>query len=211
MSLYDIYNVNEYPGDGNETMIVRHGFERRILTFKSLLQDLKFLTLSFPQIVLLLRDEKITRQSVEKIMTVVSAVNGCTYCSWFHARTAALSGISKEEVKSMLNLQFEADASDFELLGLLYAQHYAETNRNPDKEMTEKLFEFYGDKLASRIILVIRMIFFGNLIGNTFDAFLSRLKGNKAQNSNAVFEFFFFMANAPFMLPLTPFMKKYEK
>jgi len=55
------------------------------------------------------------------------------------------------------------------------------------------------------------MIFFGNLIGNTFDAFLSRLKGNKAQNSNAVFEFFFFMANAPFMLPLTPFMKKYEK
>jgi len=126
-----IRDVSEYAGGGNETMIVRHGFDRRIFTFKSLLQDLRFLTLRFPQIILLLRDKKISRQFIEKIMTVVSAVNGCTYCSWFHARTAALSGISKEEVKSMLNLQFKADASDFELLGLLYAQHYAETNRNP--------------------------------------------------------------------------------
>ena len=144
-------------------------------------------------------------------MTVVTAVNGCTYCTWFHAKQAVSSGISENEVKNMLNLQFKADASDFETLGLLYAQHYAETNRNPDKEMKDKLFEYYGGKIANDIILIIRMIFFGNLQGNTFDAFLSRLKGNKASNSNVIFEFIFFLINAPLMLPLIPFTKKYRK
>ena len=111
----------------------------------------------------------------------------------------------------MLNLQFHSDASDFEMLALLYAQHYAETNRNPDKEMTEKLMNFYGEKTAKHIILIIRMIFFGNLSGNTFDAFLSRFKGKKAPKSNIIFEFFFFILNIPFLLPLMPVVKKYRK
>jgi len=54
------------------------------------------------------------------------------------------------------------------------------------------------------------MIFFGNLSGNTFDAFLSRLKGKKAINSNVIFEALFFIINAPFMLPLLPATKKYR-
>jgi len=54
-------------------------------------------------------------------MTVVTAVNGCTYCTWFHAKQAVTSGISEKEVKNMLNLLFEADASDFEVPALLYA------------------------------------------------------------------------------------------
>jgi predicted membrane protein len=120
------------------------------------------------------------------------------------------SGISETEVKNMLNLQFEADTSVFEVIALLYAQHYAETNRNPDEEMTKKLFDFYGEKAAKHIILMIRMIFFGNLSGNTFDAFLSRLKGKKAKNSNIIFETLFFIVNAPFMLPLIPATKKYR-
>ena len=74
--------------------------------------------------------------------------------------------------------------------------------------MTDKLFEFYGDNTANHIIIFIRMIFFGNLQGNTFDAFLSRLKGNKAKNSNVIFETIFFIINAPLLLPILPFIKK---
>ncbi len=81
---------------------------------------------------------------VEKIMTVVTAVNGCRYCSWFHARQAVSSGISQEEVKRMMKLQFQADANQEELMALLYAQHYAETECNPTPEMTEKLVAAYG-------------------------------------------------------------------
>ena len=145
---------------------------------------------------------------VEKIMTVVTAVNGCVYCAWFHARQAVASGISAEEVQNMLNLQFQADAAEDEIPALLYAQHYTETDRRPDPEMLQKLVDTYGEEKAQQIQLLIRMITFGNLSGNTFDAFLSRLKGVKAPDSSAIFEFFFFLFSAPALLPLRPVINK---
>lgn len=183
-------------------------FDKRIYTTSLFFKDIGFLLFSVPKIIAALHNKKIGKVFMEKIMNIVTAVNGCRICKWFHAKQAVSVGISDKEVKNMLNLQFKTDASDFEILGLLYAQHYAETNRNPDKEMTEKLIEFYGAETANHIILMIRIVYFGNLSGNTFDAFLSRLKGNKAENSNVIFEFFFFLINAPILLPLLLFSKK---
>ena len=185
-------------------------FDRKIFTFISLHKDLGFLLYKSPKIIGALRNEKISKAFMEKIMTIVTAVNGCSYCSWFHAKQAIASGISEEEVKNMMKLQFEADTTDFEITGLLYAQHYAETNRNPDQAMTDTLFEYYGKKTANHIILFIRMILFGNLYGNTFDAFLSRLKGNKAKNSNIVFETIFFLINALIFLPILSVTQKHQ-
>lgn len=185
-------------------------FDKKVFTASLLTKDLGILLYNLPHIIGSLRSKKISKAFKEKIMIVVTAVNGCIYCAWFHAKQAVSSGISEDEVKNMLNLQFKADASDFETMGLLYAQHYAETNRNPNEEMKARLFEYYGEKTAKHIILIIRMIFFGNLSGNTFDAFLSRLRGNKAQNSNVIFELFFFIFTAPFLIPLIPFTKKIQ-
>lgn len=186
-------------------------FDKKIFTFSLFLKDSFFLGANFLKLISATRNKKIGKVFMEKIMVVVTAVNGCSYCAWFHAKKAVSSGISKDEVKNMLNLQFKADVSDFELMALLYAQHFAETNRNPDKEMYNKLLEFYGKETAEHIILIIRIIFFGNLYGNTFDAFLSRLKGDVANGSNVIFETIFFILNIPFMLPLVPFTKKYRK
>ncbi len=186
-------------------------FNKKIYTAGLLFSDLGFLLINFPNIIAAMRNKEIGTVFMEKIMTVVTAVNGCRYCKWFHAKKAVASGISEEEVKNMLRLQFNADASIHEIPALLFAQHYAETNRNPDSEMTDKLISFYGKKTASHILLIIRMIFFGNLSGNTFDAFLSRIKGEKADNSNLFFEFIFFVFNAPIMLPMLPFARKHNK
>ncbi len=189
---------------------MNQNFNRKIYTFKLLMSDLRFLISNIPKISAAMKNKKIGKAFMEKIMTVVTAVNGCSYCAWFHAKQSLASGISENEVKKMLNLQFKADAKDFEVLALLYAQHYAETDRNPEPEMTEKLNNFYGEITANHIFLIIRMIYFGNLTGNTFDAFLSRLKGKKALKSNVVFEFFFFLVNIPILLPILPFTKKYR-
>jgi len=186
-------------------------FTRKIFTARLFFKDFGFLLSQFIQISAISKNKEISKAFFEKIMTIVSAVNGCVYCQWFHAKKAVSSGISTEEVKKMLNLQFQTEALNFELPALLYAQHFAETNRQPDDEMLKKLTDFYGQKTANHIQLIIRMIFFGNLYGNTFDAFLSRFKGQKAENSNIIFEFFFFIFNIPFMLPLMPFVKKYRK
>lgn len=144
-------------------------------------------------------------------MLVVTAVNSCPYCAWFHAKKALLAGLPKEQINSMLSLQFTVHPDDYETVALLYAQHFAETNRQPDESMTKKLFEYYGKKTAQHIILAIRLIYFGNLSGNTFDAFLSRLKGKPAENSNVIFEFLFFLISAPILLPALPHATQYKK
>lgn len=183
-------------------------FNRNIYTFKSFRQDMKFIFSHRKLIKQTMQD--LDQAFVEKIMTVVTAVNGCRYCSWFHARQAVSSGIPQEEVQQMMKLQFQADANEEELMALLYAQHYAETHCKPSPEMAEKLIEAYGPEKADEIQMVIRMITFGNLSGNTFDAFLSRLKGIKAEDSSPFFEFMFFLFGAPFLLPLLPKLRTAE-
>ena len=186
-------------------------FIKKIFTAKLLAKDLWFLMTRSPKISGVFRDKSISRTFMEKIMMVTTAVNGCVYCEWFHAKQAVESGISEQEVRNMLNLQFQADTTEFETVALLYAQHFAETNRNPDLEMTKKLFDYYGEKTANHIILVIRMIYFGNLYGNTWDAVISRFRGVPAPNSNIIFEFFYFLINAPLMVPAMIFMKLEKK
>ncbi len=180
---------------------MNQGFGKRIFSARALIEDCGFLLAHTPQIIRAFRDQKISQTTVEKIMTVTTAVNGCRYCSWFHARRALESGIDEEELRSLLDLQFQADADEFEAMALLYAQHFAEADGRPDPEMTRKLFGYYGTRTADHIVLFIRMISFGNLLGNTWDAVLSRLKGNPAENSNLVFELSFFMLTFWFMLP----------
>lgn len=187
---------------------MKSGFNKNIYTASLLLSDTGFLLWNIPKIIGVSRSKKISKVFMEKIMNVTTAVNGCTYCSWFHAKQALSCGISEAKIRNMMKLQFRADATDFELMALLYAQHYAETNRNPESEMTEKLFETYGEKTANDILLVIRMIFFGNLYGNTWDAVMSRFKGTPAKNSNILFELFFFLLNFWIMFPMMYLMKR---
>ncbi|MCA9914841.1 MAG: carboxymuconolactone decarboxylase family protein, partial [Anaerolineae bacterium] len=114
-------------------------FQKRIYTFGTLLTDVGFLAANLPRAVAMSRNEKISQIFIEKIMTVVTAVNGCVYCSWFHAKQAVEGGLTEAEVQNLFNLQFETDASEFELPALLYAQHYAETNCHPLPDMNDKL------------------------------------------------------------------------
>jgi len=189
-------------------LLMQKYFGRKVYNLSTLFKDIFYLMSSLPEFGRLKKNKDIPETFREKIMTVVSAVNGCVYCIWFHAKVSVKSGISSKEVKQYLELQFNTIASDFEINALLFAQHYAETNRKPDDEMLKSLFDFYGKKTANHIILIIRMIFFGNLYGNTLDAFVSRLKGIKAENSNVLFEFFFFFFNFPVYVLLKLMSKK---
>jgi AhpD family alkylhydroperoxidase len=186
---------------------MKDGFSKKIFTFNSFANSLYYVIGNFGTIIKTVRSKEIARDFVEKIMLVTSAVNGCVYCEWFHAKMAANSGMDTQEIKEMLDLQFKTDASEFELPALLYAQHYAETNKTPDPQMEQQLIEFYGEDNATYIKTYIELIFFGNLSGNTFDAFLSRLRGKRAPDSAIVFELFFFIISAPFLLPVLPFIK----
>ena len=188
-----------------------NNFSRRIYTFSLLMNDLGFLTKNIPFIIKSARKKLVSKQLSEKIMLVVTAVNGCVYCEWFHAKMAKRSGISNSEIHDLLNSQFAVSAKEDEVQALLYAQHYTETNRKPDPQMRQEFTKTYGKDRAKAIELNIRAIWFGNLSGNTFDAYRSRRKGKKAENSNAVFEFIFYVISYPILAPLLPILKKKGK
>ena len=116
----------------------------------------------------------------ERLMLTVTAVEGCRYCSYFHARQALKSGVTQEEIGQLLSGDVD-NCPEEEALAVIYAQHWAESNANPDPEAVLKLQETYGVEKAEAIDLVLRMIRLGNLAGNSFDYLLYRISLGKWQ------------------------------
>ena len=111
----------------------------------------------------------------ERLMMVVTEVNGCRYCSYSHARLALSAGISPEELRQLLLGAIPTDTPQDELLALTYAQHWAETDAHPDPQVRKKLEANYGAESSEAIHIVLHMIRMGNLLGNLWDNWLSRL------------------------------------
>lgn len=119
--------------------------------------------------------EQVSLRFRERLMLVVTEVNGCRYCSYFHAQVAATSGIHEDELRELLAGSIPAGAPAIELPALIYAQHWAERDGQPDPEAEERLNAAYGRERAEAIHIVLRMIRIGNLLGNTGDYWLYRL------------------------------------
>lgn len=111
----------------------------------------------------------------------------------------------------MMKLQLHTDASESELNALLFAQHYAESNRTPAPEMKKQLFDYYGEKTAKNIMLAIRTVTFGNLYFNTWGAVINRFKGSPAPDSSLVFELVYFLLNFIIILPFVILRKPDKK
>ena len=110
----------------------------------------------------------------ERLMIAVTGVYGCSYCSWLHTGLALRTGIPKEEVIKLLSSSLETCPED-EAVAFLYAQHWADSNANPQPESIQRLLETYGSEKAEAINLLLRMNRIGNLFGNSFDYVLHRI------------------------------------
>ncbi|MGD8967537.1 MAG: carboxymuconolactone decarboxylase family protein, partial [Anaerolineae bacterium] len=69
-----------------------------------------------------MRGEALDSAFRERLMLVVTGVNGCRYCSYVHAREALAEGISQDEIKSLGKRMFEGSPPE-QVPALLYAQH----------------------------------------------------------------------------------------
>ena len=117
----------------------------------------------------------------ERIMLAVTEVNGCRYCQYAHAKMALDAGLSQEEIKSLSSGSFH-NCPDQEVPALLYAQHWAEQNGQPDVDTREKLFDVYDKTTVESMELAMRMIRMGNLLGNTWDYVIFRLSFGRLGN-----------------------------
>ena len=131
-------------------------------------------------------------QFVERIMLAVTSVNGCAMCSYAHTQMALEAGLSKEEIESYFDKT--QNVSDEEMVGILYAQHYADTRCKPTEKSTLNLISHYKEDKAKAIIASIRIITFGNVYGIPLGSFIARFnKQSKTPidpRSNVFYEIF---------------------
>ncbi|MHA1707894.1 MAG: carboxymuconolactone decarboxylase family protein [Candidatus Heimdallarchaeaceae archaeon] len=173
-------------------------FKRRTYTFSRFVKDTFRLFRKRTNIREAMRSGRVSEQLREKIMLVVTVVNGCIYCKWGHTKLALEKGCTEEEIENIMIHDFNSCDSS-EVVALAFAQHYAETKGNYSKEAYDRLVEVYGMEKALDILIIIEMITIGNLLGNTFDAFESRFKGKPPEQGSFFFELIVYILGFPFL------------
>ena len=139
------------------------------------LRDVRFLMGSRSVVKAAMRSGAISFGFRERLMMVVTEVNGCRYCSWYHSAQSIKAGLSEDELRVLLAGQIPDGAPAEEIPALAYARHWAQTNATPDPEAARSLARTYSDDRAAMINVILRMIRAGNLMGNTLDWFLYRM------------------------------------
>ncbi len=150
-------------------------FNRRFYhNLGEMLSDAKTIMSKRRQIKSLMGGGSISDAFRERIMLAVTEVNGCRYCQYAHAKMALEIGLSKEEIETLSSGTFH-NCPPEEVPALLYAQHWAENNGQPDEETRLKILDIYDKKTVEAMELAMKMIRMGNLLGNTWDYLLFRL------------------------------------
>jgi len=117
----------------------------------------------------------------ERLMLAVTEVNRCRYCQYAHARMALIAGLAQSDVDSLVAGNLQGSPPE-QVPALLYAQHWAETEADPDLAARRRVLEVYGSEQLGSIELSLRMIRVGNLIGNTWDYLLYRASFGRLGN-----------------------------
>jgi len=154
-------------------------FKRR--TYKNLkdfFSDLWFPIRNWKRLREITKKKLISPAFRERLMLVVTTVNGCRYCSYFHAKQALKSGVSQDEISQLLSGDV-ANCPEEEAIAVIYAQHWAEYGTHPDPEAVQRVQQAYGIEKTEAIHLMLRMISMGNLLGNSWDYFLYRISFGK--------------------------------
>lgn len=183
-------------------------FKKRIFTFRTIVSNSLAIITGLPASINARRQKRITPAFAEKLRLAATSVNKCVYCSYGHTILAMRAGLNREEIDHLLNGEIDKSIEEHEAPGLLFAQHFAETGGRPESRMLYQLYTLYGPQQAKDILTYLQEIQFGNLSGNTFEAFLNRFKGNSAQGSNPLFEALFFIISLPFLGPLHILMSR---
>ena len=170
----------------------KHIFKKRTFTFRYFMKYIQNIIGNRKKFVDTMKSKRISNDFSERIMLAVTTVNGCRYCEWGHTKMAIESGCTDEEIKNILDLDFQGLKKD-EIPALAFAQHFAESKEKPSKKAINNLTKVYGTQKAEDIINYCRMITMGNLLGNTVDAFDSRMKGIQVINGSFFFEFLVYM------------------
>ncbi len=106
----------------------------------------------------------INKAFVERIMLGVTEVNGCTLCSYQHTGVALKAGLSREEIRALLDGELQS-VNENEIIGVLFGKHVADQRGLFDKEAYDRMVKEYGEERALGVLGAVRIIMFTNIIG----------------------------------------------
>jgi AhpD family alkylhydroperoxidase len=156
------------------------GSTKRTLTARNVWRVTGGLVTSLPVLVVSLVRPRVPGALREKVVLAVTAVNECRLCAWGHTRWALAEGVPLEEINQILAGDDEAlrAADPAEAAAILFAQSYAERIDRIDPEALASLRRHFSRAQVAEIVASVRAITFGNLLGNTVDTALARLRGH---------------------------------
>lgn len=146
----------------------------------------------------------------KQIMLTVSNVNNCNACSYVHSKALIKSGATNEELKPLIEGEFESLDDDV-ALALVFAQHYADQVGQYDPETFENIINYYGLEKAYGIMATIKVIMFGNTNGIALTNLFSRFKFKRNKKSKLGTELYnglFAYLLLPVLIIINIFIKK---
>lgn len=178
----------------------------RVFSIKEQYKNILHASSAFVRLRQLKKQKVFTKTLKERIMLAVTEVNGCTLCSFVHTKVALSTGMSKEDISQLLAGE-HSNVPEEDLIAVLFAQHFASSNEQPDSEAIDRLITEYGKDKAEAILGFCYMITMTNGMGISMDHFVKRLRFKRNRDSKVLFE----IMNPLITMLLFPVMTIYKR
>lgn len=175
-------------------------FAKRTFTLPLLMRSFVALVLYMPVRWISLVKPATSRALREKVILGVTSVNDCRWCSWLHSGIALRHGVDLDELQSLLESGNYGEVDEREATAILFAQHFAETLRQPTPTARLALARQFTPWQRLEVMAWIHFIYFCNLAGNSADAWLARFRGWKIADGHPLPEALAGLVAAPVLL-----------
>ena len=108
-------------------------------------------------------------------MLAVTSVNECRFCSYVHTGVALANGVDLDELQHLLDSGTFGKVDDRDAVAILFAQHFAETQRHPSVEARAALARAFSRYQRLELMAYIHAIYLANLSANSVEEWLARL------------------------------------
>jgi len=163
------------------------GENGRVFTIKEQIKNIYFGAKGFTLLRMSRKKRLMNKKFKERIMLAITEVNGCTMCSFVHTKLALSSGMSREDIKKIL----DGDTSNIpvdESVAVMFGQDFAYSKENPSNESIKRLVNEYGLEKAELVLAASNMITMTNGMGTSLDYLYGRLRFKRNRNSNIISE-----------------------
>ncbi len=175
-------------------------FRKRTFSLPLYARSLAAVMTSSPVLARALIRPRISRALREQVMLAVTSVNDCRYCTWGHTALALRNGVDLTALRQTLDSGSLSAGGAPDEVAVLYAQHIASQQGDADPAAERALAAAWTPDQRAEIKAYITAITFGNLAGNSADAWLARLRRVPVEGGHPAGEAIAALAGFPALL-----------